>query len=205
MGVVIADTEYTTWPGALEGGWSEPGQHREIIQIAAVFVDGDFSETASFDVLVRPAAIPVLSPLTTGITGIRQSDLDGRGLGFAEALARFRDFCGGAAVVCMNADEAVFRENCSLSGIGFPFGDSWRRLRPFLRENGVDVAAVSSGDLHRLTRRPIEGRAHDALHDVRGTARWLSEARADGVFRSLDQLPAGAPDVDPRSAAGRGM
>ncbi|MEK9900254.1 MAG: hypothetical protein VW516_05830 [Rhodospirillaceae bacterium] len=29
--LVVADLEYTSWEGALEGGWSEPGQFREVV------------------------------------------------------------------------------------------------------------------------------------------------------------------------------
>lgn len=33
--VIVFDTEYTTWDGAKERGWSNPNEHRELVQIAA--------------------------------------------------------------------------------------------------------------------------------------------------------------------------
>ena len=199
MEFVIVDTEYTTWPGALEGGWSGPGQHREIVQVAAIRVDGHFAETASLDLLVRPAINPVLSPLFVSLTGIRQADVD-VARPFAAALVALSAFVGDLPVTCMYGDEGVFRENCTLCGLEFPFARPWHRLRPYLDEVGVDTAANSSGDLHALTPEPLSGRTHDALHDVRSMARWLSHAAAAHGFRGLSQLPTGGPSRNPRSA-----
>jgi len=37
--IIIFDTEYTAWEGAKERNWSGSGEHREIVQIAAVKID----------------------------------------------------------------------------------------------------------------------------------------------------------------------
>ena len=70
--IIIADLEYTSWEGALESGWSAPGQFREIVQIGAVRVDaGDgFVEMAHFSMLVRPTINPELSDYFVTLTGI---------------------------------------------------------------------------------------------------------------------------------------
>ena len=34
--IVVCDLEYTAWAGSLQRGWSDPGEHREIVQIAAI-------------------------------------------------------------------------------------------------------------------------------------------------------------------------
>lgn len=201
MAAIIVDTEYTTWPGALESGWSSPGQHREIVQIAAIQVDSEFREIRSLDLLVRPGINPVLSDLFVELTGIGQKEVDRDGLRFEEALERFYGFAwrGSLPVVCMNADEAVFRENCGLAGIEFPFERSWHRLRPFLEASGVDLSTRSSGDLHLLTPTPLVGHTHNALHDVRSMAAWIRHARGSILSEGLEQLSTGAPDRDPRS------
>ena len=199
MSIVITDTEYTTWPGALERGWTGPGEHREIVQIAAIRVDDAFAETAALDLLAVPLFNPQLSPLFTELTGISQDDVSGRGLPFPEALSRFAAFCGAGPVVCMNADEAVFRENCSLWNLPPPPGGSWHRLRPFLELHGVDTARYSSGELHSLTAHPLQGHVHNALHDVRSMSRWLLHAQVRGIYKGIRDLPTGAPSWDPRS------
>ena len=201
MSFVIVDTEYTTWPGALESGWSLQGQHREVVQIAAIKVDGGFKEAAAFDVLVVPTFNPILSDLFIKLTGITQKMVDDAGRPFVERQSEFFDFCDGGniPIICMNADEAVFRENCRLNKIDFPFVSSWHRLRPHLEQQGIDLTGMSSGDLHKLTPEPLSlGHTHYALHDVRSMGRWLQYAKTANAF-SVNQLPAGAPDFDPRS------
>ena len=75
---------------------------------------------------------------------------------FPQALGAFLEFTGGGAlpVICMKADEAVFQENCRLSGGPFPFAASWHRLRPCLQQVGVDTQTHASGGLYKLTANP---------------------------------------------------
>lgn len=199
---IIVDTEYTTWPGALESGWREPGQHREIVQIAAIKIDENFQEIESFDVLVRPTINSDLSPLFVELTGITGTMVETKGKSFTEQLGAFYNFCekGLLPLICMNADEAVFRDNCSLNKTPFPFLHSWHRLRPYLESLGINLSQISSGDLHRLTSAPLSvGHTHYALHDVRSMGRWMEDAQQKGLLTSLSQLPTGAPAFDPRS------
>jgi inhibitor of KinA sporulation pathway (predicted exonuclease) len=191
--MIIVDTEYTTWPGALESGWSLPGQRREIVQISAIRVS-DYEETAFFDKLVIPKINFLLSDLFIELTGIQQEDIIENGDSFAQRQKEFLDFCGADPIICMNADETVFRENCGINDVDFPFR-SFHRLRPFLEAQGVDLTGISSGDLHTLTASPLVGHTHNALHDVRSMACWLRHAGRP----SIDQLPTGAPTSDPRS------
>ena len=194
---IIVDTEYTTWPGALESGWAAPDQHREIVQIAALRVDNEWREITPFEHFVKPFFNPELSPLFVELTGITQELIDNYGNGFARAMSDFRFFCGGEPVICMNADEAVFRENCALLQIEFDM-PSFHRLRPYLERVGVNLDNVSSGDLHQLTDTPLLGQTHNALHDVRSMAAWLRHSGLSG--HDLNPLPTGAPTTDPRSA-----
>lgn len=198
MTSIILDTEYTTWPGALENGWSAPGQHREIVQIAAIRVDNDFRETAALDLIVRPSVNPVLSDLFVTLTGIVQAKVDGDGVPFAVALGDFTAFVGDDPVICMNGDCRVFLDNCDINGVQFPFARQFHRLRPLLERSGVDLTRRSSGDLHELTPRPLVGHAHNALHDVRSMARWLECA---GIVDPIGRMPTELPTRDPRSSA----
>lgn len=200
--IVILDTEYTTWPGALESGWKGKGQHREIVQIAAVRLDQDLREVAHFDCLVVPRINPILSDLFVELTGIDQRELDAKGTSFTLALLKLVSFAEGCDIVCMNGDGKVMLDNCDIHGIAYPFARQFHRLRPLLMSDGVDLTSHSSGDLHTLTPTPIKGRTHDALHDVRSMAAWLADARRRGVFRDVEQLPTDLPLRDPRSVAG---
>lgn len=199
--IVVLDTEYTTWPGALESDWKGKGQHREIVQIAAVRLDSDLREVAAFDRLVIPRINPILSDLFVELTGIDQRQLDANGTSFAIALLKLATFAEGCDIVCMNGDGKVMLENCDINGVTYPFARQFHRLRPLLAREGVDLTLHSSGDLHKLTPTPIGGRTHNALHDVRSMAVWLADARCRGVFRSVEQLPTDLPLRDPRSGA----
>lgn len=200
MAHVIVDTEYTTWEDALRTGWGGAGQHREIVQIAAVRVDDDFKEIASFDVIVKPSVNTQVSAFFTGLTGITQARIDAEGTDFADAMMAFFQFTGDGAesVICMNADEMVMRENCRLNGRAFPFRYAFHRLRPFIESLGIETRGLSSGDLHALTPHPLAGHAHNALHDVRSMATWLAHEKSTGSLNSLAQLPSVPPETDPR-------
>lgn len=195
MSYIIVDTEYTTWPGALGSGWSMPGQHREIVQLAAIMIDAG-RETASLDILVRPKLNPDLSALFTELTGITQDRVDGVSIAFPEALTRFQEFTQGWSIpiICMQSDGAVMAENCAIHDIAPPPVD-FHRLVPYLVESGVNLQGMNSGDLHRLTDNPLGGRTHDALHDVRSMARWLEQA---DMPASLVRMPTDLPQRDHR-------
>lgn len=198
---IILDTEYTTWPGALETGWAAPGQHREIVQIAAIRVDDGFNEIGAFEAIVRPSVNPDLSDLFIGLTGVTQERVDAEGVPFPAALASLHAFTGDDPVICMNGDCKVFLDNCDINRVCYPFARQFHRLRPLLERSGVDLTRCSSGDLHMLTLNPLEGRAHDALHDVRSMAAWLRHAVAMGTYTGLSQMPTDLPTRDPRSSA----
>ena len=39
MKIVIYDTEYTTWKGALERNWSGPNEYRELVKLSAIKIE----------------------------------------------------------------------------------------------------------------------------------------------------------------------
>ena len=54
---IVTDSEYTTFPGAIESDWTaEDWMHKEIVQIAAAKVDlsKDFNDVVVFETLVIP-------------------------------------------------------------------------------------------------------------------------------------------------------
>ena len=202
MNYLITDSEYTTWKGALESGWAEPWQHREIFQMAALLTDADFNELDSIVVFVKPKVNPILSDFAQQLTNVSQMQIEQHGVSFPEALKQLQVLASRAtATICMNLDSGVFRENCEIHKIPFPFAHDFHRLRPFLEQQKIDLSQCSSGELHKLTPTPLEGHTHDALHDCRSMATWLRHAKARAVFLSISDLPTEIPSVDPRSRA----
>ncbi len=177
--LVVFDTEYTSWDGAMARDFRGPGEHREVVQIGAVRLDAAdrLVETGALSILVRPTVNPGLSAYFTDLTGITQARVDAEGVGFAEALARFRAFCAGAAMVLANgSDGEVMAENCRLNGLpapDLPFADASRWLAARLG----DTAHVASWSLPGRLGLDPPAAAHDALHDARAVAAALRHFR----------------------------
>lgn len=182
--IVVYDTEYTSWPGAAERGWSGANEYREIVQIGAVWLDEARLEVAAFSALVQPVRNPVLSPYFEELTGITNERLRRQAQTLPEVLRRFCDFCSGAASVgSFGPDDHVIGENCALLGIvnpmaALPVFD----MRGWLcRAAGVAPHGIESSQLPAVFGLPLPSVAHDALADARSLAaviRHLSSSRA---------------------------
>lgn len=177
--IVIFDTEYTTWKGALQRNWSGPGECRELIQLAAALVETkDFAELDSCKVWVRPRINPILSDYCVNLTRISQQELDERGLDFAPVLADFHGWCRRHEIYFFNkfphppSDLDILIENCDLYGLELPFdaerfhniNEVFLRYGIFVQQSGMAPAAFGV----ELQHRP-----HDALNDVRGIIEGL--------------------------------
>jgi hypothetical protein len=142
----------------------------------------------------------MLSDFAQRLTGVSQIQLEQYGIPFPEALQKFAVLAAKASsIICMSGDSGVFRENCQLNQVAFPFAQDFHQLRPLLERQRVDLTQFSSGDLHKLTPTPLTGQTHDALHDCRSMATWLHHAKAQGIFVSVSDLPTEIPRGDPRS------
>lgn len=181
--VVIADLEYTTWEGALAGGWSAPGQFRETVQIGAVRVEaGDgFREIENFSILVQPTINPVLSDYFTDLTGITNDEVVREGTRLEDALAAFSTFVGADIVLSHGRDDLILHRECMRKGVDNPFADSaaaaaWRDINPPLR--AITGRRLDSSGLPAFFGLDPVGRAHSALADARALARVLAHLRA---------------------------
>jgi len=164
---IIFDTEYTSWKGAQERGWSGRGEYREVIQIGAVKVE-DLKETDSFLRYVRPLKNPTLSNYIQELTGIRQIDIDERGIPYKDAQARLYEWSEGCTMYCFGADGEVLRENSELHEIPFPFsGAAFVDVREVFERGGIDTSAYMSSTIPKAFGVPPPPNAHDALNDAR--------------------------------------
>ena len=184
--IVVFDLEYTSWEGAMDRGWSGPGEHREVIQIGAVRLAGpDLAELDALDLLVKPRINPVLSDFIVDFTGITNAALAAAGLGLAAALDRFAAFAGPAAPLLSNGDDGdVIAESCGLQHLDSPIprhrfvnihGDLARALD---RPHG----GFSSCQLPEILGLDSPGRAHTGLADARAITLALRHLRTAGHF-----------------------
>lgn len=183
--VTVFDLEYTAWSGSQARGWSEPWEHKEVIQIGAVDVDAGagFETRGSFSVLVRPVRNPRLSDYITELTGITDAMIAADGVGLAEALDGLADFAEGP-LLNFGGDGMVLRGNCTLVGIAMPLAPGCIvNLGPALcRALGADYWTTSSSDLPTLAGLDVPGRRHDALADAHAIAAVMRSLRSNSLI-----------------------
>ena len=178
--VIFYDTEYTAWEGSQQRRWSEPWEHRELIQIAAIKVDiqRGFMEQAAFDRFVKPQHNPILSDYISNLTGIHQASIDAHGVPFADAWADFYQFCerGRYPLFSWGDDPGVLLENCGLNSIDFSaFSLEYHDIRTVFEQAGIDTRQYSSGTVHRALEIAFALPGHNALHDVRSLLVTMAE------------------------------
>ncbi|MCQ8192308.1 3'-5' exonuclease [Streptomyces rugosispiralis] len=191
---VVFDLEFTTWPGALEQDWSEPGQLREIVQIGALRISTDSAAGAhsvveEYEALVRPVVNPRLSPFFTGLTGVDQETVDREGVAPADAIGDFLAFCRGQSVLSYGNDMVVLGENVGWARArgeqiknGF-LTTPFLNIRPWLNTIAPTTASANSGRLWEVLGlpKPAAGKEHSALFDCYSIAAAIGHLCAGGA------------------------
>ena len=183
---VLFDLECTSWEGAAARNWSGPGEHRELVQIAAALVETKgFSPSATFRALVKPRINSRLSDYFIDLTHITQARLDEQGFDFADVLSDFNAWYEKHELYCFDSrvdgsrlfDRDVLVENCELYGLPFPFEmERFHNVNEIFAKHGYVVR--QSGASPEVFGIKIPARPHDALNDVSGiliSLRALSE------------------------------
>ena len=179
--IVVFDLELTAWPGSAARFWSGPGEHPEIIQIGAVKARmaslGGMTETGRMNRYVRPSINPVLSDYIIGLTGISQSDIDDKGVPFADAMEEFSAFIGDdtGQIICHGGDLEVLIRNYELNNTPFSLDDkTFVDLKPYFHAAlGYPEEAVYSCDLGEAFGLETGEKHHDALGDSRAVMKVL--------------------------------
>jgi inhibitor of KinA sporulation pathway (predicted exonuclease) len=161
-----------------------PKPEMEIIEIGAVLVGGrGFAVLDEFQSFVRPVRHPTLTAFCSGLTSIRQQDVDAAPR-FPEVVAALERWMRGhgATVFCSwgDYDRRQMQTDCDLHGVGNPMParhvnlravfSATRRMRHRL---GLARALAEAG----LT---FEGTHHRGLDDARNIARLLPFTVAAG-------------------------
>lgn len=189
---VVFDTEFTAWPGSRERQWSDPWEHREIIQLAAIkvcLVNQELKITESFNELVLPRINPQLSDYVVQLTGIEQHMLQDLAVDFPSALNQFRQFCvnGSLPGYSWGNDARVLLENCQLNELLWPdFSAGLFDIKPLLKNQDIKFMDVNSGRLAKSLGIELSGKEHNALHDVRSIAAALQYWVTQGQLNLRD-------------------
>lgn len=174
--IVIFDTEYTTWDGAMARGWMGENEYRELVQIGALKVEWPSGNVIdSLDILVKPVRNPKLSDYFTQLTGITQDVIDRNGIAFGDALKIFVDFCGAyTPTLCYGNDFCILAENIALHHVhplnfyGWGCPEFMNCAPAFIRADpSIGEKKVNSGKLwaHFDLPKPHEADEHNALFD----------------------------------------
>jgi len=179
--IIIFDTEYTTWDGALERDWSGSGEHRELVQLAAAVVNlKEKRVTKTLLLLVKPRINYTLSDYFIHLTHVTQAEVDASGVDFLDAYQQFISWVDNKT--CFSyanstkkmADGDILQENIILYGLPdiLPI-TQFQNIQPIFQEAGVPVSDYNSGKLHKYFNIPVSGNEHDAMHDVNSLAQSL--------------------------------
>lgn len=167
---IIYDTEYTTWEGALERGWSGENEYREIVQIGAIKVRRETLEIIdTLDIYLRPRINSVLSDFFVQLTGITNEKIEEEGIDFVEATEKFGAFGHQQIAYSYGNDMVHFGENMALYDLHpMPnLGIYFANIAPFFRIADPATNTVNSGHLAQHFGVPLgdEHQEHNALAD----------------------------------------
>jgi len=183
--IVIFDTEFTSWEGALERGWSGPNEHREIVQVAAQKIDLIHEMVIDrYEQLVRPRINSELSDYFQNLTGISQQSIDAGGVDFQEMFEVFDAWAGHldryayGRRVDEPADVAVLEENIVLYELPLTISrQQYGNLASVYQSIGVDTSQYNSGKLFQAFGLKLDGHEHNAMHDVDSLVQSLFATR----------------------------
>lgn len=166
---VIFDTEFTAWEGAMERGWNEPGEYREIVQIGAILIDTEtFEEKDHLLIYVKPIKNPQLSDYFIKLTGITQNEVDEKGVSLDEALEELHNFAHDHDLYSFGSDEEVVEENCNLLNISFPFDiKKFHDIRDTFKSHGISTEGYMSSTIVQAFGEESKHTGHDGLNDTR--------------------------------------
>ncbi len=182
--IVLFDTEFTAWEGSAQRSWSEPWEHRELVDIGAVRVQAaTFTIVAEFHRMTVPYVNPNLSDYFTAVTGITQQDLEAKAVPLADLLADFHTFCEPARMIASNGwDDKVLYETIGLNGLDTaPFTRPFLNLRlPIAEILQMNKADTTTSKLPIFAGLEPQEKAHNGLDDAKALARALAKLRSDG-------------------------
>ncbi len=191
MELIFWDTEFTAWEGSQERGWSEPHEHRELVQIGAVKLvlnekQLTFTQLDVLDVLVKPKINLELSGYFIELTGITQQELDDRGVPVAQALKQLKNFCGDVPLHSWGRDDIIVEETCKINQLPLPLPTAqYKNVHQWLKDKGLPVTGINCGTTYRLAgleEPQVEGQLHNALYDARVLAQTFEALLQQGVL-----------------------
>lgn len=182
MPFIIFDTEYTSWKGCLENGWTG-NRKKEIVQISALKVSADLEVIAEFNALCKPQINPVLSDYFSNLTHITNEQIKQFTEPFKNVYDNFVTFTdshicyshGWGGNYFDKSDGEIMEENLSLYHLENNKNLKYRNIAPVFKqlynENKINVTSQSSGQIVEILGlkeklKTLDLDIHNALYDV---------------------------------------
>ena len=167
--IIIWDSEFTSWSGTDERGWTGSDEIKELVQIGAVRVKtADWTKLSSFEVLIRPVVNPILSDYFIKLTGISQAEIDKNGTPFKNAYQMFFDWVGSANLYSWNlCDYWALAETCKLNNMVLPIKRNrfFDMLMVFWKA-GILAENYHSGTITEAFGQKSKYQRHKAINDA---------------------------------------
>lgn len=168
----------------------------EIIEIGAVKLNDNFEKVDELRLFIKPTHYTKLHNRIVSLTGIRQKELDEKGLPFPEAFQKFQDWCGEeySYMTWSTSDLPILLDNMILHGFDVSeLPDTYDVQRVFSREIMRFNRRLSLDDALKVLSEKGDI-AHDALNDANNTVLVcnhldLNEYASEYVSRPFAELP----------------
>ena len=175
MDYIVLDMEWNQpWPGSPSSRKVLPVQIRgEILQIGAVRLTQKQTVADEFQVLIKPKYYRRLNRRVSKLTGIKESQLREEGLPMAEAMEKFRAWCGEKVIFLTWGfdDIAILKENLQLYELDDKWVDKWYNAQMIFnaQTDGSNSQKALKTAMEIFGINPTRP-AHDALGDAFHTA-----------------------------------
>lgn len=174
MGFVVMDMEWNQAMSAQAAVFNKLPIHLrgEIIQIGAVKLTDDLRPGEEFQVDVKPVYFRRMHYKVEKLTGFDKDRLE-HGVGFKEAFARFRAWCGENVTFLTwgSDDQSIMEQNIIIHDLDWDWIDRWVNLQVIYNIQ-TDAGRNQTGLSIAMEHFSIEQTrtAHDALGDAYNTA-----------------------------------
>ena len=175
MDYIVLDMEWNQpWPGSPSARKVLPVQIRgEILQIGAVRLTQKQTVADEFQVLIKPKYYRRLNRRVSKLTGIKESQLREEGLPMAEAIEKFRAWCGEKVIFLTWGfdDITILKENLQLYELDDKWVDKWYNAQMIFnaQTDGSNSQKALKTAMEIFGISPSR-QAHDALGDAFHTA-----------------------------------
>jgi len=161
MPFILFDTEYTSWKGCQENGWTGR-KKKEIVQIAALKITDDLRVMDTFNELCRPIINPILSDYFVKLTRITNEMVQKEGHPFPETYERFKKFAGSNFCLSHSwgsgyynkSDGSIIEENLRLHNLPTESDIKYRNIAHIFKKlykiHHIDIKSQSSGQIVKL-------------------------------------------------------